>query len=510
MMKRCFLLLTLFAGLCLATIAHKVKALGIAAHTGMVVTTRDLSTNKVDKTWPSGNIWRIEDSSFDRAQASYLPAEAVTGPVIAGIDVDITAYGASTSGTAANNAIAIGKAVTAAAAVGAGLYVPIGTFPTNSVPITVPVQFAPGASILQPATRQTITFTKALTIDTSKHFDNALAGQGTISFTGNYSMSALYPQWWGAKGDGTTETGPSIVAAVSAAVTAQAPVLFPSGTYAYSTCPNFGFDGLVVQALGKVVLKHTGTGHALKIVEPGAAGIYNLEILGNLIVEGNARTHAEGVLIESVHHSKIQLNGNGAPATMFTVKWAVLTEFDLIVSVNDSPFSVTPTTGVVIRESAGGYTSASRFNLTIEGVSGIGIDVQYASGCTFTGTSESNGTGLRDNALCLRNTYNNVWFEGNKVTDAALYGKDSVFINVHSQSLVSENFDLFTAQNTKFIGGMLRKLNLQAGSADTLLLGVATSDHPALGIVGVGTQRRIGCIKLNTSYVKSGSYPDIP
>ena len=209
----------------------------------------------------------------------------------------------------------------------------------------MPVQFAPGASILKPVNGQTITLSEALTIDQARHFDNALAGQGTVSFVGNYSIPAVYPQWWGAKGDGRTESGPAIIAAVAAAVTAHTTVLFPPGIYAYATCPNFGFNDLVVQALGKVTLKHTGTGHALKIVEPSAAGIYNLQILGNFIVEGNARTDPEGVLIESVHHSKIRLNGNGAPATMFTVKWAVLTEFDLVVSVNDSPFSVLPGNG---------------------------------------------------------------------------------------------------------------------------------------------------------------------
>ena len=300
------------------------------------------------------------------------------------------------------------------------------------------------------------------------------------------------------------------MAAVAAAVTAHARVVFPSGTYAYVTCPNFGFDGLVVEALGRVVLKHTGTGHALRIVEPTAAGIYNLEILGNFIVEGNPKTSAEGVLIESVHHSRIHLNGKGAPVSMFTVKWAVLTDFDLRISSNDGAFSVVPTTGVVIKENPSGYTSDSSFNLIVEGVSGIGIDVQYASGCRFSGTSESNGAGLRDSAVSLRNTYNNLWFEGNKVNDAALYGKDSVFINVHSQSLVDENFDLITAQNTKFIGGMLRKINLRAGSADTLFLGAATSDHPRLGIVGSGSQHRVGCIKLDTNYNKTASYNDIP
>jgi hypothetical protein len=424
--------------------------------------------------------------------------------------VNITAFGASKSATATVNANAISKAVTAATAKGLPLYIPAGTFATDSVAITVPVQFAPGYSILRPATGQTITFTEPLTIDNSKHFDNAFPGQGTISFAASCSISGVYPQWWGARPNGQTESGPSIAAAVAAAVAAHSRVLFPSGTYAYATCPNFGFDGLVVESMGNVILKHTGTGHALKIVESSAAGIYNLQILGNFIVVGNPKTHAEGVLIESVHHSKINLNGKGAPATMFTVKWAVLTDFDLRVSVNDGPFSVVPATGVVIKNGPGGYTADSHFSLTIEGVTGIGIDVEYAAGCMFRGTSEGNGTGLRDGAMSLRNTYTNLWFEKNKVSDAVLYGKDSVFINVHSQSLADENFDLVAAQNTKFIGGMLRKINLRAGSADTLFLGVATSDHPSLGIIGPGSHHKVRSIKIDTKYNKTQTYPEIP
>jgi hypothetical protein len=90
-----------------------------------------------------------------------------------------------------------------------------------------------------------------------------------------------------------------------------------------------------------------------------------------------------------------------------------------------------------------------------------------------------------------------------------LYGKDSVFININSQSLAAHNVTLFTAQNAKFIGGLIRRINLQVSSAETLLMGVATSDHAMLGIVGPGTHKRVGCIKFNVDYVKSGSYTDI-
>lgn len=152
---------------------------------------------------------------------------------------NITAYPylASPSKTAAQNVTAIQAAQTAAAITGAGIYIPVGTFPLNSITISVPCLFAPGASILRCATAQFVTFSVAPTIgDFSKHFDNALSGQGTIILTGD-----VYPDWWVANAtQGTT----NMAGAINAADASICSGVVPDGP---------GYDGVTVAAQGRVM-----------------------------------------------------------------------------------------------------------------------------------------------------------------------------------------------------------------------------------------------------------------
>jgi hypothetical protein len=435
---------------------------------------------------------------------------------------------------------------------------------------------------------QTLTVGPIQNRPTKRIFYNATAGHGMVVLT---DPAPVYPQWWGAKGDDSTESGPQIIAAIAAAVIASAQVSFPAGIYRYATCPNFGFDHLVVQALGNVMLKHTGSGPALRIHQsdsPTPAGIYGLKILGNFIVQGNANTSTDGILIESIHQSVIQLRGRDAPGAMFTVKWCVLTTFDLVCSHTGpgQPFNIVPRAGVVIKGNGGGATQASKFHLQMEGIDrGIGIDVQNASFCTFTGASEDNRIGLRENATSRHNNYIGLDFENNKGpgavpisaasnanpvsltstahdlatgdritisggtgnwaaingrftvtrtgtntftipvdsttfrartgtvvfeenTDVLLYGSNAVLINILASSN-GPNIDAVTAQGTQFIGGSIRSIYLQSGSAETLFQGTQFPDNPVLGITGTGTHRRIGLNKIDDSATVTGTYSDL-
>jgi hypothetical protein len=145
---------------------------------------------------------------------------------------NITAYGASTANTAAQNATAIAAAVTAASAVNSGIYVPVGTFFTNSVTISVPITFEPGISVLEPDNGQTITITKSVEADLSQHFSNADSGHGTISFAGNSTLSSIPPQWWGMRASTTALVNSSkIHTAVAAAITANTGISISAGLF---------------------------------------------------------------------------------------------------------------------------------------------------------------------------------------------------------------------------------------------------------------------------------------
>lgn len=131
----------------------------------------------------------------------------------------IVTYGATTISTAAQNATAITAACTAANLVGASISVPLGTFSANSVTINAPVVFESAGAILAPVTGQTITITRSIEADASRHFSNAVAGQGTIAFTNNRVLRSVRAEWWGAVGDNSTDNAVYLNAASSALVT---------------------------------------------------------------------------------------------------------------------------------------------------------------------------------------------------------------------------------------------------------------------------------------------------
>ncbi len=128
---------------------------------------------------------------------------------------NILAYSAATTNTAAQNTVFIAAAVAAASAGGGGIYIPRGTFALNAMFITVPILFAPGASILAPATGQTVICTKAISADTHQHF----GGLGTISFSGNVASGEISAEWFGTTG-ALVDCSAVLQAALTAAGTA--------------------------------------------------------------------------------------------------------------------------------------------------------------------------------------------------------------------------------------------------------------------------------------------------
>jgi hypothetical protein len=100
---------------------------------------------------------------------------------------------------------------------------PTGTYKISSnitIPSNINLLFVKGA-MLSPDSGVTITINGPVEAGLWQIF----TGSGTIS--GSIDVTEVLPQWWGAKGDGST----SDTAAVQAAITASVSVFFPSGTY---------------------------------------------------------------------------------------------------------------------------------------------------------------------------------------------------------------------------------------------------------------------------------------
>jgi hypothetical protein len=376
-------------------------------------------------------------------------------------------------------------AVAAATVTGGTLVINQSTTTSNqTVPANVTLRFTRKGSItVNPTT--TLTIVGPVEADPVRIF----FGTGTVSFTGNVALTAVYPNWWGNNTvPGTTNMGTAITAAMTAAATCSADVAIVGGLYAYSTAPNLGIANVTVRSDGAVNLKHTGSGAILQ-VGPVGSGVYNANIIGDFTVTGNAASSSAGIVLEGIAQSRIELKCGGAPGAAFTIKGAEKASFDLVASWSALPGAawpagLTPTKGVVVDSGAGfGRTTNCNFHVIAEAVSTRGLDVVAADSCIFTGTSEGNGSGLIEAANCLGNTYNAFYFDVNSVVDADIAGTGALFTEVVAKTnTITPNILIDgTGKGVSFNGGYIRSIDGTAGITPKFTA-VRTSPSP-LGII---------------------------
>lgn len=227
----------------------------------------------------------------------------------------------------------------------------------------------------------------------------------------------------------------------------HAQLVFPAGTYTYSTSPNWGINHAEITTNGLVTLNYTGTGYAVNIDAGPAIGalgdfVYGMSFAGNFKVRSNALA-TDAVFVRSIHHSKIALRVTGCGPTYAAVRinFSVCTEFDIVVSGGEPNFvyAATPRYGIYCdSRDALEQTAACIFNNPIiEGVgdsasnNGWGLYLQSAGQCTFNGgTSEGNhGGGVYISSNSAFNTFNKLDMEGNAASsnDILDYGNLTTF-----------------------------------------------------------------------------------
>jgi hypothetical protein len=120
-----------------------------------------------------------------------------------------------------------------------------------TIPANVTLDNTDGTGI-KVNTGQTLTVAGPLSSPPGRQFFyNATAGLGTVSFAGNSSVGGIRPQWWGAKGDGATESQPGIQAAEKAAESA-------AGGVVALTCGTFNLGSTLTITAAKVRLVGEG------------------------------------------------------------------------------------------------------------------------------------------------------------------------------------------------------------------------------------------------------------
>jgi len=143
-------------------------------------------------------------------------------------EYNIKAYGATGDGTT-DDTTSIQSAINAAVASGGYTYFPQGTYKVSSnLTINCESMFAKDAML-------SIDSTKVITITSNidaKAFQ-IFSGSGTVSFAGNYVETEVYPQWWGAVGDNSTNNTSALNACFTSAATGGIGVIFPKGVYRF-------------------------------------------------------------------------------------------------------------------------------------------------------------------------------------------------------------------------------------------------------------------------------------
>ena len=287
----------------------------------------------------------------------------------------------------------------------------------------------------------TVTFTAGLHVGALVKFTTAVAISGGASNASNViydpagagavatTVQAKLRQTvsvkdFGAVGDGTTDDTTALTNARNyiAAQTTPVALIFPAGIYKYSVSPNWAIYDATIQAEGMVRLRYTGTNNAV-IIDAGAtiASKLNINFVGNFIVEATSAAK-NGYFVRGIQHSKIQgrVDGCGATYSALRVEFCILTEFAVKTSINETGAWYTgaqPAIGIyVTRRDPGELTTACTFiNPIVEGVSGDGIVLDYASNNIFIGgASEGNtGSGLSTTANSVANLIEGTDFESN-------------------------------------------------------------------------------------------------
>lgn len=182
---------------------------------------------------------------------------------------------------------------------------------TGTVPSTVTLRFLQGGS-LSITTGQTLTILGPIIADPIKIFNNALAGQGTVSFTGNTSIPAFYPQWWGVTMDGATDdTAAAQACLTSVGVAGGGNVEFTKGTLSVTALTvAHNYVRIHGQGWATRIAKSTGTGDTLTF-DNGQSGaglgtyLYGTGIENVRFEPLVART--SGWEIKAVHFNNIHL-----------------------------------------------------------------------------------------------------------------------------------------------------------------------------------------------------------
>lgn len=282
--------------------------------------------------------------------------------------------------------------------------------------------------------------------------------------------------------------------AAAFAAGAHASLVFPAGIYDFTVFPNFAITNAIVTPIGEARLRYWGTGTAITLGPSGiASSVWNFHF-GRFHVDCPS-TALDAVLVQSVHHSVIDLNIHGAGAANAALRtlWCVCTEFPgYTCSVNEGWYlSSKPGYGAVIDAPASSSISATSYclftNPVIEGTNDGVLNVTANGNIWIGGTIEGiTNTAITDGALSRNNVYNGIDLEANGLFDIYCSGYGNDYINLKAFKDVL--FDTATCIGNRVSGGEYQKLRTSATAVRNIFSNLVTNMGGSGGITDLAAQ----------------------
>lgn len=336
----------------------------------------------------------------------------------------------------------------------------------------------------------------------------------------NYAYAPGNGLRYGMVGDDSTNNDAALIS-LRAVAAQDVHCFIPAGIYLYTTSPNWNIPDLHLTGERGTILHHVPplVGAVAFNIDSGSGAFTYGVVIDQLIISGSALStdglYAAGLAGGSiVRNVEVRSVANNA----FNIKGCVSSFFNncqVNRSIAGVAFSPVPDFGFYLDENgAGNFTANCSFmNCVAEnfdgGTSGVGANLANASGNTWTGGSfETLATGLQISTTSRHNTFESVWFEGNKTNDVVDQGQETKLDNCYLSSASSGNNLECEGDNLTMVGGYTRVANLQAGSKSSAFLATAFDNSLGNGIIGTGTFRCLGCTLVNGTLGVTGTILD--
>jgi len=294
----------------------------------------------------------------------------------------------------------------------------------TTIPSTITVDIDSKSGYFDVSAGVTLTINGTLFSSTPR---KVLSLTGTVSFANSHTT--IYPQWWGAKGDGITDDTDAMQAAITSAAGSR--VYIPAGTYVISTglthVGHLNLSGITGMSIIQPAL---GTGVALTVTNGvGALGYGNTSIIEGITIDGQHDPTGTGIILGTpitlaTNTVFIQVDVNsfdGAGGIGWYIRnVSQINLYNCISNVNE--------TGVKIHSTTHGTPTT----VTWEGGevmfnTGTGVDIQEGRRITFRNVDiESNhvrGIYIHPPAAgqVKRVSFDHCWIEANQALHALDY-----------------------------------------------------------------------------------------